>query len=191
MNRTPVTLQQIADVAGCSKRTAAAVLGFGGGNVRVGEAMQRRILETARAQGYRPNRLAQAVATGKNRVLGVVTDSNEVEHKGYMLAGAIEAANACDYLIKVLPTRYGEVSDEPIEKCIEWQMAGLLVVNLSVEVNDYLRRQTAKLGLPLALLDNVAHHDDCISVVSDDEQGVNLAVEHLIELGHQNIRPLP
>lgn len=187
MNRNAVTLKEIATAAGCSTRVVSAVLNPGSSTVRVGEATQQRILETARERGYRPNQLARAVATGKSRVLGLVADVNDVEHKAYMLAGAIEAANACNYMIKVLTTVYNEISSEPIEKCMEWRLAGLLGVTLPGHVNDYLRENTKALQIPLALVDNVKMYDDCISVVSDDRQGIRSAAEHLIEIGHKKI----
>lgn len=187
MNRNAVTLKEIATAAGCSTRVVAAVLNPGSSTVRVSEATQQRILATAHERGYRPNQLARAVATGKSRVLGLVADVNDVEHKAYMLAGAIEAANACNYMIKVLTTAYNEVSKEPIEKCIEWRLAGLVGITLPDHVNDYLRENTNQLRIPLALVDNTKMYDDCISVVSDDRQGIRLAVEHLVELGHKNI----
>jgi DNA-binding LacI/PurR family transcriptional regulator len=53
------TVKQVAEMAGCSARVAAAVLSPTQSTVRVGEATRARVLEAARETGYRPHLMAR------------------------------------------------------------------------------------------------------------------------------------
>lgn len=80
MATTNPTLKDIAQRVGVSKNAVARVLlGTGGKNTRVGEATATRIRKVARQINYRPNRIAQQLAGGSTKMIGVVADSRGVE----------------------------------------------------------------------------------------------------------------
>jgi LacI family transcriptional regulator len=64
-----VTVKDIAAAVGVSVATVSNVLN---GRPNVGEVTRRKVLETARRLGYRPNRAAQAMRTGRTRAIGLV-----------------------------------------------------------------------------------------------------------------------
>lgn len=185
MVSSPVSLKEIAAVAGCSPRVAAAVLNPGNSNIRVGEATQQRILATASELGYRPNGLAQAMATGKSQVLGVLVEAELIEHRALMLSGAIEAAALHGYLLKVLSFR--GLPTEVIRLSLDWRLAGLLALSLRSDQSEYLIDKTKEFNIPLAILDDTPSSYKGMSVSSDGMQGVRQAVEHLVNQGHRDI----
>ncbi|SMY09550.1 LacI family DNA-binding transcriptional regulator [Flavimaricola marinus] len=67
----PVTLKDVAEKAGVS--TAAVSRSFTPG-APVSEDMRKLVLATADALGYRPNRLAAGLASGRTGLVGLVTD---------------------------------------------------------------------------------------------------------------------
>ena len=67
----PVTLKDVARKAGVS--TAAVSRSFTPG-APVSEEMRAHVLATAEAMGYRPNRLAAGLASGRTGLVGLVTD---------------------------------------------------------------------------------------------------------------------
>lgn len=67
----PVTLKDVALKAGVS--TAAVSRSFTPG-APVSEEMRSRVLEAAEMLGYRPNRLAAGLASGRTGLVGLVTD---------------------------------------------------------------------------------------------------------------------
>lgn len=185
MIASSVSLKEIAAVAGCSPRVAAAVLNPGNSNIRVGEATQQRIIATASELGYRANGLAQAMATGKSRVLGVIVEQGPIEHRGWMLSGAIEAAAVRGYLIKVLS--FQNLPTEVIGLCRDWRLAGLLSLALGAKQNAYLIHQAKEFNVPIAILDEMPVNFEGIIVTSDEMQGVRQVVQHLFEQGHRDI----
>src|SRR6201988_1673463 len=64
-----VTVKDIAAAVGVSVATVSNVLND---RPNVGEATRHKVLELARRLGYRPNRAAQAMRTGRTRSLGLV-----------------------------------------------------------------------------------------------------------------------
>ena len=71
------------------------------------------------------------------------------------------------------------VSDQQVSLLHKNSFLALIV--LSTEIDDHLRN----LGIPIILVNNLSK--GIHSVVTDHFQGIELAVEHLIENGHKNI----
>src|SRR6185503_17652561 len=64
-----VTVKDIATSVGVSMATVSNVLN---GRPNVGPVVRRKVLRVARELGYRPNRAAQAMRTGRTRAIGLV-----------------------------------------------------------------------------------------------------------------------
>ncbi len=63
------TLEEIARLSGVSRSTVSRVIN---GDVRVAAATRERVAAIVEREGYRPNRTAQSLASGRSNVLGVV-----------------------------------------------------------------------------------------------------------------------
>src|ERR1051326_2173072 len=64
-----VTLKDVAERAGVSTMTVSAVLNTQSKNIFVSEATRQRVMALAQEMGYRPNRAARALATGRTNVV--------------------------------------------------------------------------------------------------------------------------
>lgn len=69
MKRYGITVKDIATTVGVSMATVSNVLN---GRPNVGPAIRKKVLQVARELGYRPNRAAQAMRTGRTRAIGLV-----------------------------------------------------------------------------------------------------------------------
>jgi LacI family transcriptional regulator len=182
------TLEEIARRAGVSRTTVSYVL-----NDRrrsdgsIGESTRRRVLEAADALGYRPNQLARAVVTGKAPILTILTGDDDLGMKGLMISGALETATKNDYLVKLLTVPGYVVGADVVERCAQWRVSGVLVINVDQRSLDARSGEFAEHGIPLVLLGNAPARPWAARVVSDDGQGIRLVLEHLIGLGHQRI----
>lgn len=67
-----VTLEQIAEKAGCSVTVVSKTLNNSKSSAVVSEGMRRRVAQIAREMGYVPNYYAQALKKGKLRTIGLV-----------------------------------------------------------------------------------------------------------------------
>ncbi|HEY3332247.1 MAG TPA: LacI family DNA-binding transcriptional regulator [Capsulimonadaceae bacterium] len=100
-----VTLKHIADNLGVSERLVAYALN---GNGRVGEQTRQRIIDEARRVGYRPNRAARTLVTGRSEMLALCLPSMATSY-GDVLTRTMEArARSAKY--DLLVTRMGALS---------------------------------------------------------------------------------
>jgi LacI family transcriptional regulator len=69
-----VTMADVARSAGVSRTTTSFVLS-GRTDMRISETCRKRVLEAARALGYRPNVTARSLRTKSTQTIGLVSDS--------------------------------------------------------------------------------------------------------------------
>lgn len=178
-----VTQKQIATELGISHQLVSFALT---GNANVAAKTRDEIVATAARLGYRPNEVARTMVTGKSRVLGLVR-SEQTEHGGWMLAGAIEAANEQGYMSKILFTPHNEVPSQVIDHFIEWRLAALIAVSIGPQTLNYLCEESKERQIPLAIIDNVPIDFRGVYATSDEYQGIYQVVEHLVNQGHRHL----
>jgi DNA-binding LacI/PurR family transcriptional regulator len=182
-----VTMGQVAAQAGVSQATVSFVLGGNPDRLKISTQTRDRVLEVARELGYRRNMLARAMVTGKSRIIGVITSTHAGENIVQILAGAMEAANDHDYLLKVMHLPGDGVDDATITRCMEWRLAGAMVVGLMEDSQRWLHDAFHRAHLPLALIDNAPLPDWGVRFLSDDAHGIRQSASHLVSLGHRRI----
>jgi DNA-binding LacI/PurR family transcriptional regulator len=187
MEKTSVTMGDIAQKAGVSRATASYVINERDTTVRISEETRHRVLEAARILGYRRNDLARAIVTGKNRVLGVLARTPGPEPKARILEGILEEAGERNYFIKLLHQSPQEDVREVARRCVEQRLAGVVVLRPSQSTLSALYEELEHYQIPTVLVDNSLPQKGAINVTSDDVQGCRLAVEHLVALGHRRI----
>ena len=182
-----VTLRDVAEAVGVSVQSVSGVLNEGGTPKRVSPHTRQRILEVAEELGYRRNHSARAMRTGDTRMLGFLGGDLSEEHVGKMLSGAVEAADACGYTLKIL--RLGDLGNaqQVIRRSSELRLMGVLALHLPALTQADLHAEARRYGYPLVLMDARSDRKDIPQVVSDDEAGIREGVRHLVELGHRRI----
>ncbi|MEU4560064.1 LacI family DNA-binding transcriptional regulator [Actinoplanes sp. NPDC023936] len=174
------TLADVAAEAGVSVALASIVMRGAAG---AGAATRERVLEVAQRLGYQPDSRARLLRSGRTRLLGVVFDVRHPFHTD-LLTGLYDAAGAVGYeltLSAVTPRR-----DE------RTAIDGLLQDRCEALILFSPRSRTADLAALAARLPVVAMmrtvRQRAVDVVrTDDTRGSELAVDHLVELGHRHI----
>ena len=182
-----VTMGDVAARAGVSQATVSFVLGGTSDRLKISSQTRERVLEVARELGYQRNQIARAMVTGKSRIIGVLTAPQASENIINILAGAMETASQNDYLLKVLHLSYNGIDDATIARCLEWRLAGALIVGLSEEAHTRLHDAFREYKIPIAVIDNVPTTEWGVRIRSDDEEGIRQVISHLTALGHRNI----
>lgn len=183
-----VTMSAVAKQAGVSTPTASLVLNARADAVGISAETQRRVLDVAAQLGYRRNELVRSVVSGKNRRLGFLA-YNHQEHVLRLLAGAMQEATTQGYVIEWHPLYLNQRDNlATIGRCVEQRLPGVMVVQVENETQlDGFHRELARHAIPVALIDSSFAHSWGVRVVSDDQAGAKLAVEHLVSLGHREI----
>jgi LacI family transcriptional regulator len=168
-NEGIVTMHDIAARAEVSQTTVSFVLNGRTDRASISPETCERVLTAARDLGYQRNQLARAMVTGKSRILSVLTAPQHGENMARILAGAHEAANQNDYLLKV---QY---------------LAGAMILGLEESMQDALYAKLSAWGIALVTVDNARCYEHSLHVSSDNDRGIRQVLQHLIELGHERI----
>jgi DNA-binding LacI/PurR family transcriptional regulator len=176
-------MKDVARLAGVSHQTVSRVLNESP-NVR--PHTRTRVLAAMETLGYRPNRAARALVTGRSQVIGVATLSGGLYGPASALYGVESAAAQVGYAVSVVGIR--EVSAAELRQAVTQLMRqgvdGVIVITplrVAQEELDLLAGE-----VPLVSLEGAA--GGVPSVVGVDQvAGARLAVGHLIELGHRTV----
>jgi LacI family transcriptional regulator len=181
--RSGLTIHDVARAAEVSIGTASKALN-GTGHLR--PETRTKVLEAARALGYRPNDLAQALHRARSMTVGIISNDSIgrftlpiVEAIEQQLADqriAIFMCNATDD-----PARERQHIDQLIGKRID----GLVITGRRAD-------ERAPVGplppeLPVIYVYSQPNDHSAPSLVPDDEGGARLAVRHLLSLGRTRI----
>jgi len=178
-------LADIAAQAGVSEATVSRVLN---GKPGVAEATRQAVLTALDVLGYeRPAKLRQHSAG----LIGLIVP--ELENPIFpAFAQAIESALARQGYTPVLCTQTpgGVGEDEYTKMLLERGVAGIVVVSgLHADITtDPGRYQALRhRGLPIVLVNGYVEGVDAPFISNDDVTAMELAVRHLVELGHTRV----
>ena len=182
-----VTIHQVAQLAGVSASTVSNLLN--GRTERMQATTRTRIEDAIARLGYRPNRAARMLRTGRVQVIGLVVPSVGNPFWG-ALARELEAV-ALDHGYHVLlcnSERDPERERRYIEELLDEGIRGVVLCS-SLRSLDHVAPLTDR-GLTLVAFDRAAQADDpswLVSITVDNAMGAELATRHLLELGHRRL----
>ncbi|WP_104108515.1 LacI family DNA-binding transcriptional regulator [Arthrobacter sp. N199823] len=180
-----VTMRDVAKAAGVSVATVSVVVNNKPG-ARIGDEARHRVLEVVAQLGYRPNMLAQTLANGTSRFIGLVADAiATTPFAGQIIHGAQDEAWKNGYVLLVANTDGNQAAeDEAIAMMLEHQVHGILYSSW------YHREITVPATLhqtDTVLVNCFAAGSGLPSVVPDEEEGGRTATRELLDAGHTKI----
>ncbi|SBT46485.1 transcriptional regulator, LacI family [Micromonospora narathiwatensis] len=176
-------MSDVARLAGVSHQTVSRVLN---NHPSVRQETRERVLRAVHQLNYRPNALARGLATRRSRVIGVVSFDTILYGPAATLLGIERAARAAGYGINIVTLerldRAGVSS--AIDALAEQSVAG--VVLIAPVVSAAMAVHGMPTGVPAVVVE-LGGDGELPSVSVDQVAGARLAVEHLLELGHETV----
>lgn len=158
----------------------------------IGADLLQRVEAAAHESGYRPNRVAAALTTGRSRTIGVLLSDITNPVFPPILRGIEDALDVQGYVAMVANTsrRDGDTRTAQIalERMQAQRVEGFLIA-AAVRDDPWLEglRQS---GAQIVLVNRTDGRGHLPAVLSDDMLGMRLAVDHLASLGHRRIAHL-
>lgn len=174
----------VAKLAGVSTQTVSRVMS-GQGSVRPETA--RRVLAAVDELGYRVHAAAASLASGRTRLLGVMTVSNDRYSLGALGVGIEQAAALHGYTVTTAAVAEHASPDAFIEAFDRLERQGVegVILGLPIDIDTPAMRSRTE-RTPTVRSDRAALSTDS-SFAVDQGRIAELAVEHLLSLGHSTV----
>lgn len=141
-----------------------------------------RVLACAEDLGYRPNRAARALITGRTHNIGLIVADIANPFFPPLIKAAESQARQRDYHVFVADTSEDPAVEEELVHALAKQVDGVLLC--SPRMSNSLIEQLSR-EVPLVVINRQVA--GLPAVVMDVGQGARLAIEHLTGLGHRDI----
>lgn len=175
-----VTIHDVARSAGVSRQTVSRALND---KAEIDGSTKQRVLDAARALGYRPSRFARGLVRPDTTTIGLVVPDLLNPFFTEVASGALEAARARGRHVVVYDT-----TDDPAQELATLEVIGSqvdAVVGYFTRPEEDLDRGTA--GIPVVLIGREPRTPRFSGIAIDGEEGVREAVAHLVSRGHRRI----
>ena len=172
----PATIRDVARASGVHISTVSRT--FAAPHL-VNVETRGRVLACAEQLGYRPNRAARALITGRTGNIGLIVADIANPFFPPLIKAAESQARKHDHLIFVADTNEDAAVEEELVRALAKQVDGVLLCSPRLS-NDLIERLSR--DVPLVVVNR--HIAGLPTVVMDVAQGARLAVEHLTGLGH-------
>lgn len=182
-----VTIYQVAQEAGVSPSTVSNYLN--GRSERMHRQTRKRVEEAIARLGYRPNRAARQLRTGRIQVVGLIVPSVANPFWG-TFARHLEGAALADgyHLLLCNSERDPERERSYLEELWDDGIRGVVLCS-SLPSLDHVTPMLER-GLRLVAFDRTAQAGDPASMVNvsvDNVIGAGLVTRHLLDLGHRRL----
>jgi DNA-binding LacI/PurR family transcriptional regulator len=181
---SPVTSIDVARRAGVSQSAVSLVFGQKAAG-RVSEQTRAAILRAAQELGYRPNRAARTLRSGRSRLVALAVPDVSNPYFAAVLQGAEQTARKYGYAVMLAHVR-GEQDWQPVvlDALTSWAVDGFLLCTMQPPT----AKDLAALQGKAVLVD--AFSTELPSLRLDIEAGMQAAMTHLLNLGHRKIAHL-
>ncbi|GAQ58598.1 LacI family DNA-binding transcriptional regulator [Streptomyces acidiscabies] len=176
-------MEDVARLAGVSKQTVSRVLNE---NPAVRAETREAVRAAMRTLGYRPSRSARSLASGRTRMLGVISFDAARYGPASTLTAVNTAAQEAGYLVSsiALDTADPDTVVEAVERLSAEGADGVIAIAPQLWMAAALAQ--AHLDMPLVIMDNDLG-DGTPMITADAHTGARKATEYLLSLGHPTV----
>jgi len=177
----PVTIGDVARTARVSTATVSRVLS---GAARGRPETRARVLTAARELGYHPSGIARSLKLRTTRTLGLIITDIENPFFPELVRAVEDAARTAGYAI-LLCNADDDAERERgyLDLLVERRVDGVIIAasTLGARQGEWL----AEPPLPVVLVNSVPSGPRLPAIASDNRRGGQMAIEHLLGLGHE------
>jgi DNA-binding LacI/PurR family transcriptional regulator len=185
--RRKATLADVAERAGVSTSTASRALNGHGG---LAPATRAAVQDAAAALNFQPSALARSLRMQQTLTVGFVVPDVSSPFYAAALKGAQGRLEQAGYRVMLMDASLDvEREFAALETLLSHQVDGLLVASTGMPRSRFDGALEAA-ATPTIFFDGVVEGTGEGSVTLDNEGGIALLVDHLVEHGHQRIAVL-
>lgn len=179
------TLKDVAEKAGVSTATASRMINNSG---YVSHEVRLRIDKAMKSLNYKPNRVARRLRAkgGDRKLLGLLIPDIQNPFYVEVIRGVEDAVYANDYAVFICNYAQNYEKEKFYLNILKSEsIDGLIVAPFSED--DKIVEALVRQGLPIVCVDRGLVNVEADLVVIDNVKAAEMAVDHLIGLGHTRI----
>ena len=174
-----VTLKTIAQHLGLTPGTVSAALNNSPAARSIPEHTKNRIIEAAQALNYRPNFFARSLRLKRTYTIGVIAEEIGDAYGSMVISGIEEYLRKNDYFFLTVIHRHDpKLLQTYAQMLLTRGVEGFITTDTSL---------TQKLALPTVAVAGHRRVEGLTNIILDHTRAAHLALEHLRDLGHQEI----
>ena len=174
-----VTLKMVAERVSLTKGTCSAVLNKSAASRSVPPHTQERILKAARELNYRPSFYARNLGVKRTYMIGVVTQEIGDFYGAPIISGIERYLRQKNCFFLTVAHRHDPILLETYAHILQDRgVEGFITVDTFID---------RPLPLPTVAIPGHRRLEGVTNIVLDHRKGARLALNHLIELGHDEI----
>jgi LacI family transcriptional regulator len=180
-----VTINDVARLAGVSKRTVSRVLN---NSPKVGKATREKVQRIIDELNYHPDVQARGLAARRSYMLGMIYDNPDALYIDAVLRGALSVCRDLGYELVIHPCdmKSPDLTEEAVQVARRSKLEGVLILP-PVSENNQLAGALGKAGVNYVRLVSVALDKSEHVVISSERSATAAMAEYLVGLGHCRI----
>lgn len=178
-NGRVVTLKAVAAYAGFSAGTVSAVLNDAPSAKHIPKHTRERIVAAARKLDYRPNYFARSLRKRRTLTIGVIAHEIGDGYGSSVIAGIESGTRQKDYFFVTGIHRHDpEMFERYCRLLLQRGAEGIITVDYNL---------AHSLPVPAVAIPGHRENEGVINIVLDHRHAAELALKHLVDLGHRRI----
>jgi LacI family transcriptional regulator len=183
-----VTIRDVAKDSGFSSTTVSIVLNNAPLSRYIPVKTKKRIENSAKKLGYRPNIFARSLRSKRTHTVGVMVFDMTDPYCIPIFRGIESALFEASYLPILTDVHNDRARFERyLEMLLDRRVEALIVLANWLFVNIDVLGDLEKSSIPTVMIGQELENDSISSVTVDNEAGARSAIEHLYALGHRHI----
>lgn len=176
-------MRDVADRAEVSVTTVSHVIN----NTRhVSDELSQRVITAMDELGYQPNILARSLRRGETKTVGVILPDSSNPYFAELARGIEDSSFEKGYSVILCNSDNSTEKERLYTKVLaEKQVDGIVMVPSTDSPESIIELLNRKIAL--VLVDRFVSDVDVDYVLVDNKSGGDIAVQHLIDLGHKRI----
>lgn len=183
--KSNTTINDVARVAGVSKRTVSRVIN---NSALVGEKTRAKIQQVIDELNFQPDKQARGLASKRSYLLGLIYDNPDALYIDQVQRGALEVCTKLGFELVVHPCHWNNA--DFIDDCISFiqrsRVDGVLILPPVSESRE-LAKALQERDFPYVRIASADLDDHSNIVISNDRMAMSEIAEHLLTLGHDDI----
>lgn len=178
-NGSIVTLKAVAAHVGLSAGTVSAVLNDAPSAKHIPKPTRERIIAAARKLDYRPNFFARSLRKQRTFTIGVIAHEIGDGYSSTVIAGIEASARDKNYFFVTGVHRHNqELFDQYCRLLLQRGAEGLISLDFNL---------AKSLPVPAVAIPGHRENEGVANIVLDHHRAAELALKHLVDLGHRRI----